>query len=165
MTKKLDHKLLSDSEKELVLSVRPKRLRRLDEDELIDLHKRIRRARNKYAKLYRRRASEQVAKDSSRSKASKQHAKVAAKAEIFEDALAKVSRRLAVVSRQRADALRDERLAAAGSSERPDVPRRARRDARGSDVNRRARTKRSVERRRVASERSAKRRSSARRGR
>lgn len=165
MTKKLDYKLLSDSEKELILSVRPKRLRRLDEDELLDLHRRVRRARNKYAKLYRRRAAEQVREDRTRSKASKKHARVAAKVEIFEDALSKVSRRLAVVARDRAEALRDERLAAAGAPARPDAPRRTPRDARSSDSNRRARTKRPIERRKVSSERSATRRSAARRGR
>ena len=87
--KKLDYKQLSDSEKELVLAAPAKNFK-LDKDELIDLHKRIRRAHNKYSKLHRRRASEQVGKNRSRAKAAKQHAQgVAAKAEIFEDTLSR----------------------------------------------------------------------------
>ncbi len=164
--KKLDHKLLSQSEKELVLAARPKKLRALDEDELIDLHKRMRRARNKYAKMYRRRAADQVKADRTRSKASKKHAKVAAKAEIFEDKLAKVSRQLAVVARQQADTLRDERLAAArGGASAPAGKRRTPRDSRKGDKNRRAREKRSIERRNVASSRSSKARKGAKAGR
>lgn len=160
--KKLDFKLLNDSEKELILAVRPKELRKLDEDELIDLHKRVRRARNKYSKLYRRRASEHVGRDRTRAKASKRSHRVAAKAEIFEDALAKVSRRLGRVARENADALREERLAAArGGSSAPDrshPPKR--KDTRG-DKNLRGRAKQPVERRSVASSRSEKRRHEA----
>jgi hypothetical protein len=164
--KKLDYKMLTDSEKELVLAARPKKLRKLDEDELIDLHQRIRRARNKYAKLYRRRAAGQVKGDRARGKAAKQHARVAAKAEIFEDKLAKVSRRLAVVSREQADALRDARLAAAAGGAGPKkAPRRTPRDTAKRDKNRRARDKRSIERRSVASSRSSKARKNAKAGR
>jgi hypothetical protein len=167
--KKLDYKLLTDSEKELVLAARPKQLRKLDEDELIDLHKRMRRARNKYAKLHRRRAAEQVKGDRARGKAAKRHARVAAKAEIFEDKLAKVSRRLAVAAREQADALRDERLAAARGTESPAAgtkgQRRRPRDARKEDANRRARDKRSIERRSVASSRATKARKNAKAGR
>lgn len=163
--KKLEHKLLSDSEKQLVLAARPKQLRKLDEDELLDLHKRMRRARNKYAKLHRRRAAEQVVADRARGKAAKRHARVAAKAEIFEDKLSKVSRRLAVVSRERADALRDERLTAARGDAPPAGQRRRPRDTRKGDANRRARDKRSIERRNVASSRATKARKNAAAGR
>lgn len=114
--KKLDYKLLNDSEKDLVLATRPKKLRKLDEDELISLHKRIRKARNKYSKLHRRRAGEQVGKDGTRSKASKKHARTAAKAEIFEDKLSKVSRQLAVVAGAHAEALRTERERSAAAA-------------------------------------------------
>jgi seryl-tRNA synthetase len=165
LVKKLDYKLLSDSEKQLVLDARPKQLRKLDEDELIDLHKRMRRARNKYAKLYRRRAAGQVGADRSRSKASKKHARVAAKAEIFEDKLSKVSRQLAVVSRERAETLRDERLAAARGEAVPSGRRRTPRDHRKGDKNGRGRDKRSIERRNVASSRAIKARKGAKAGR
>jgi hypothetical protein len=163
--KKLDHRLLTDSEKELVLAARPKKLRKLDEDQLIDLHQRVRRARNKYAKLYRRRAARLVAGDRSRAKASKKHARVAANAEVFEDELSRVSRRLAVVSRERADALRDERLGAARGTRPPQGKRRAPRDTRKGDENRRARGKRPIERRKVASSRATKARKNAKAGR
>lgn len=163
--KKLDYKMLSESEKQLVLAARPKQLRKLDEDELIELHRRIRRARNKYTKLYRRRAAEQVSGDRARGKASKQQARVAEKAEIFEDKLAKVSRRLAVVSQQQADALRDQRLAAAGGPAPKQGKRRVPRDTRPRDKNGRARDKRSIERRNVASARSTKARKNAAAGR
>lgn len=43
--KDLNFKALSKAEKELVLAARPKKLRKLDEDELLQLHKRARRAR------------------------------------------------------------------------------------------------------------------------
>ena len=164
--KKLDYKLLTDSEKQLVLAARPKKLRKLEEDELIDLHKRIRRARNKYSKLYRRRAAEQVGKNRNRSKAAKRHARVAAKAEIFEDKLSAVSRRLAAVSRAQADTLRDERLAAAqGPPAKSGGTRRTPRDTTKADKNRRSRGKRPVEQRGVASARAAKQRKGAKSGR
>lgn len=173
--KKLDYKMLNDAEKQLVLAARPKQLRKLDEDELIELHQRMRRARNKYAKLHRRRAAEQVKGDRARGKAAKKHARVAAKAEIFEDKLSKVSRRLAVVSRERAEALRDERLAAArgtGTGKKGSAAtrgakgqRRTPRDTHKGDANRRARDKRSIERRSVASSRATKARKNARAGR
>ena len=103
-------RMLNASEKELVRQSEPKRLKALDEDELLDLHARVRRARNKYSKLYRRRAAAQVEGDRSRARASKAHGRTATKAEIFEDALAEVSRTLAVVARDAAEELRAERL-------------------------------------------------------
>jgi seryl-tRNA synthetase len=163
--KKLDYRLLTDSEKDLVLAARPKKLRKLGEDELIDLHRRVRRARNKYAQLYRRRAAQQVAGDRSRAKASKKHARVAAKAEIFEDELSRVSRRLAVVSRERAEALREQRLGAARGTPPPEGRRRTPRDTRKGDKNRRSRGKRPIERRKVASSRASKARKNAKAGR
>ena len=59
MTKKLQS-MLNETEQALVREVEPKRLGKLDEDELIELHTRVRRARNKYTKLYRQRAAKQV---------------------------------------------------------------------------------------------------------
>lgn len=105
--------MLNDAELELVRSTEPDALAALDEDELLELHTRVRRARTKYTKLYRRRGAERVAADASRGRASATNAKTAAKVEIFEDILARVSRRLATVARQSAKDLRDERLEAA----------------------------------------------------
>jgi hypothetical protein len=115
--------MLNDSEQSLLRDAEGSSLDQLDEDELLDLHTRVRRARNKYTTLYRRRASMQV------QQAHAQHARTAARAEVFEDALARVSRALARSARARARALRAERLEAArgqarrrASSTRPRVP-------------------------------------------
>jgi len=85
----------------------------LDEDAVSELHDRIRRARNKYTGQYRRVASARVAETGGRGKARPANARNAARAEVFEEALNRVSRRLAVLSRQSAADLRAERLAAA----------------------------------------------------
>ncbi len=106
-------KLLNNADQELILETEKKNLDTLDEDELIALHTRVRRARNKYSKLYRRQASAQVVSDSARGAASKKNQRSAAKAEVFEEALARVSRRLSIVARASADELREARLAAA----------------------------------------------------
>jgi hypothetical protein len=105
--------MLNETEQDLLRSAEPRQLNRLDEDELADLHDRIRRARNKYSKLYRRRAGNQVASDRSRGRASAANAKAARKAEGFEDALARVSHKLAQVAAAAAEELKAERLAAA----------------------------------------------------
>jgi len=102
--------MLNETEKALLRQAETSSLALLDEDELIDLHTRVRRARNKYTTLYRRRASSQVQADTDRAKAHAQHARTAVKAETFEDALARVSRALARAARARAAALRAERL-------------------------------------------------------
>lgn len=106
-------KMLNDAEQELLRQTEPAALKRLDEDELLELHRRVRRARNKYAKLYRRRAAAQVERDASRGRASAANSRTSIKAETFEDALARVSRRLAREAWLSADRLRQERLAAA----------------------------------------------------
>ena len=105
--------MLNDTEKGLLRAAEPKALKRLDEDGLAELHDRIRRARNKYSKLYRRRAGAQVKSDRSRKQASSAHAKAARKAEGFEDALARVSSALASAAAKSAADLKAERLAAA----------------------------------------------------
>lgn len=105
--------MLNESEKELLRATGPRELKRLDEDELAALHDRIRRARNKYSKLYRRRARAQVTADQSRKRASDAHAKAARKAEGFEDALARVSQQLAKIAAAAAEELKEERLTAA----------------------------------------------------
>lgn len=115
--------MLNDTEQALVREVEPKRLAKLDEDGLIDLHTRVRRARTKYTKLYRQRAASQVKAKGRRSGASAGNAKTRAKAEIFEEVLATVSRRLAAVARQSAAELKAERIAAA-KGERKGAARR-----------------------------------------
>jgi len=105
--------MLNETEKALLRDTEPAALVGLDEDELIARHDRVRRARNKYSKLYRRRASGQVGKDATRERAHAAHARTATKAEAFEDALARVSRQLAKAASARAGELKAERLATA----------------------------------------------------
>jgi hypothetical protein len=105
--------MLNEREKALLRDAEARELDALDEDGLLALHDRIRRARNKYSKLYRRRAGDTVQRDATRAGAHAQHARTAAKAEAFEDALARVSRHLARAARASAAELKAERLAAA----------------------------------------------------
>ena len=105
--------LLSEPEVLLVRATEPAALATLDEDEVGDLLVRVRRARNKYSTNYRRQSSKRVVTKGSRGAARGSSNKTAMKAEIFEDALARVSRRLAALAKQSASDLRAERLAAA----------------------------------------------------
>jgi len=124
--------MLNETEMALLRDAEPHNLGKLDEDELLALHDRIRRARNKYSKLYRRRAGEQVQSDSARAKASSQHARTRRKAEAFEDALARVSRSLATAAKASAAALKAERLASARGEEPPAKPPRVARTGAGA---------------------------------
>ncbi|MGP4023456.1 hypothetical protein [Actinomadura sp. 3N407] len=104
---------LNEDEKALVRETGSGELADLEEDGLVDLHTRIRRARNKYSKLYRRTAGERVAEYGGRGKARTKNARNAQKAEVFEDALARVSWYLARAARRSASELKAERIAAA----------------------------------------------------
>ena len=91
-------------------------MEKLDEDDLLELHTRVRRARSKYVKLYRQTGASRVGlKGSPRSRPPGNVAN-AAKAEVFELALARVSARVDVVARAAAEELKAERLAAAAAS-------------------------------------------------
>ena len=90
----------------------------LDEDAAVELHTRIRQARNKFVGQYRRGASARVPAKGARGAARPANQRAALKAEAFEEALSRVSRRVAVLAAQSAKELRDERIAAA----RPATP-------------------------------------------
>ena len=105
--------LLTESELLLVRETEPATLALLDEDATGDLLVRVRRARNKYSTNYRRQSAKRVVAKGSRGAARGSSNKTAMKAEIFEEALARVSRRLATLARQSATDLKAERLAAA----------------------------------------------------
>ena len=161
-------RMLNDTEQALLRDCAPAKLRKLDEDALGELHARVRRARNKYSKLYRRRASERVRKDRGRAVASAAHQRSAVKAEVFEDALAQVSAQLAKVAAQTAAALRDERLGAAraakGGRSKPAVPAaRASKKARKAAGTPVAKRRTPVSKRASASSRAATRRHQAKR--
>jgi len=105
--------VLNDAERLLVAETEQARLAALDEDAAIELEGRIRRARNKYVGQYRRGASARVVEEGGRGKARPENTRAKMKAEAFEEALSRVSRRVATLARQAAAALRAERLAAA----------------------------------------------------
>ena len=116
---------LNDAERLLVAQTERAELAALDEDAAIALEARIRQARNKYVGQYRRGASARVVEHGARGQAAPQNQRAALKAEAFEEALARVSRRVAVLARQAAAELRAERLAAARAARpahRPGAP-------------------------------------------
>ena len=118
--------VLNDGERLLVAQTERAELAALDEDAAIELETRIRRARNKYAGQYRRAASARVVEHGARGTARAENKWAAMKAEAFEEALARVSRRVAALARQAAAELRAERLAAARAARHgggPEAPR------------------------------------------
>jgi hypothetical protein len=113
---------LNDAERLLVAQTERAELAALDEDAAIELEARIRRARNKYVGQYRRGASARVAEHGARGRAAPENQLAALKAEAFEEALARVSRRVAALARQSAAELRAERLAAARAAKQAHGP-------------------------------------------
>ena len=105
--------VLRGDERNLVRETEPDRMQELDEDAIVALHSRVRRARKKYQSNYRRQASAGVAEHGGRGKSRPKNTKAAQKAEIFEDALARVSGLLETLARQAAEELKVQRLAAA----------------------------------------------------
>lgn len=103
----------------LIRETEPDRMAALDEDGLVNLHKRVRRARNKYVGVYRREASAKVSKKGGRGVARPRNARNAARAEVFEDALARVSVALAEAAARTAEELKTARLATVRPGERP----------------------------------------------
>ena len=90
---------MTDAERRLVAETESASMAALDEDELLELHGRIRRARGKYVKSYRRSASAQVGTRSSRGTAYAENQRHRDKAEVFETSLARVSRQVGKVGR------------------------------------------------------------------
>jgi hypothetical protein len=114
--------VLNEAEKLLVEETSREALAALDEDAAIELETRIRRARDKYVSQYRRTASARVAEHGGRGRARPENARAAQKAEAFERARSRVSRRGAVLAAQSAAALRAERLALAREAKQRDWP-------------------------------------------
>jgi hypothetical protein len=105
--------VLNDAERLLVAETERAKLAALNEDAAIELETRVRRVRNKYVSQYRRAASAAVSEHGGRGKARPENKWALMKAEAFEEALSRVSRRVAALARQAALELRAERLAAA----------------------------------------------------
>ena len=104
---------LTPAERHLVSEADAANLATLDEDAALALQDRLRRARNKQVGLYRRGGARKVSEKGGRGKAKQQNQQAALKVEAFEDALARVSRRVAALARESAAALKAERIAAA----------------------------------------------------
>lgn len=107
---------LTAAERMLVAETEREALQRLDEDELLDLHQRVRRTRTKYVKNYRRGAGAAVAASGGRGMAYPRNQRDRDKAELFESVLARVSREVAAAARRASAELRSERIAAAKSA-------------------------------------------------
>lgn len=104
---------LTEAEQRMIVETARDALSTLDEDELLELHERIRRARTKYVKNYRRGASASVTTAGGRGMAFPRNQRDRDKAELFEDALARVSRQVATAAKRASMELRGERIAAA----------------------------------------------------
>lgn len=107
---------LNSSERLLIAETESAQLALLDEDDTALLHTRVLRARNKAQGVYRRGASGKVASKGGRGKAHAENAHARLKVEAFEEALGRVSTRLARLARESARELKDERLAAAAAA-------------------------------------------------
>jgi hypothetical protein len=116
---------LPESEWLLIKETERAALAALSEDELIELHTRIRRARGKYVKNYRRGASARVSAAGGRGKARPQNSRDRDRAEVFEDALARVSTALSTAAKRSAAELKAERLAAAQAAKAGMSPKTA----------------------------------------
>jgi hypothetical protein len=105
--------ILSDAERLLVAETDREALAALDEDGVITLHTRVRRARSKYVSQYRRAAARRVPLAGGRGHARPMGTRARQKAEVFEEALSRVSARLADLASEAAEDLRSARLALA----------------------------------------------------
>jgi hypothetical protein len=117
---------LTEKERDLIAETEPGALTGLDEDALLELHNRIRRARTKYMKLYRRQASAGVVAHGGRGFSYAKNQRDRDKAEVFELALGRVSKRVEVVAKQTAAELRAERMATARAGRGTGPPSRPR---------------------------------------
>jgi hypothetical protein len=104
---------LTDAERLFLADTEKDALSGLDEDQVLDLHARTRRMRDKYVKNYRRAAGAAVPARGGRGFSYERNQRDRGKAEIFETALARVSRRLGTLASQWAAELKRERLDAA----------------------------------------------------
>lgn len=106
---------LTDAERRFVAETSSEALSGLDEEQVLELHTRARRMRDKYVKNYRRAAGAAVTSRGGRGLSYEKNQRDRGKAEIFETALARVSRRLGTLASQSAAELKRERLEAARS--------------------------------------------------
>jgi hypothetical protein len=154
---------LTRKEQALVFETRRDQLRTLDEEALIELLARVRRARDKFVQLHRREVAGQVDEARARGVASAPPRRSASKAEIFEQSLSRVSSALARAARESAALLRADRLAASRPADRPAAATPSSQPARLDTPAPRARQREPIERKAVASARAANARRQAKR--
>jgi hypothetical protein len=142
---------MSDAELMILRETEPPGLAGLDEDELLDLHARVRRARNKHVGQYRRGAGTKVQTARARGAAHSRSQRARDKAEVFEVALARVSTALAKAARLSAAELKAERLAAARRDGTGPVPAQRPEDSQPTPTAKRAAAKSPARRKREAS--------------
>ena len=106
---------MTASERRLVAETSRDAMAGLDEEDLLALHSRIRRARSKYVSTYRRTASRTAVVRGGRGFSYPQNQRDRDKAEVFELALASVSREVGKHAARAAAELKASRLAAARS--------------------------------------------------
>jgi hypothetical protein len=148
---------LTAAEQSLMLETERPRLLEHDEAELIAVVQRVTKQRAKAVSQYRRAASARVEAKGARGKQrlGGPH-RDALKAEAWEDALARVSSRLAALARAQSRELKAERLAAArGEGRAGSPPPAARSTTSRGPAGSRARTPAPIERKRAASQKSA----------
>lgn len=119
---------MTSAEQRLVAETSREAMAALDEEELLALHSRIRRARSKYVSIYRRNARGAVVKRGGRGFSYPKNQRDRDKAEVFEAALASVSKEVGVHAARAAAELKAARLAAArsgSSGPKSPVPRAA----------------------------------------
>lgn len=110
------YRSLSEAELAVARATDRTALAAMSEEELEELHLRVRRLRDKSVSQYRRGAAARVAEAGARGAARSRNRRAAERAEVFERALARVSAALAKAARQSAAQLRAERLAAAAEA-------------------------------------------------
>ena len=142
---------MTDAELMILRETEPPELAGLDEDALLDLHTRVRRARNKHVGQYRRGAGTKVQTARSRGAAYSRSQRARDKAEVFEVALARVSTALAKAARRSAAELKAERLAAARSDGTGPAPAQRPEDSQPPPTAKRAAAKSPARRKREAS--------------
>jgi len=114
-----DVALFSANDQKLLVSTEPAQLAKMSQDELGDTLLLVRRARNKYTGLHRKKAGSTVAKSGARGAAEGQNLRTVRQAEVFEEALARVSAALATAARKSSAALKTDRIAMAKAAPSP----------------------------------------------
>lgn len=123
---------MTEAEQRLVAETSREAMAGLDEEELLDLQARIRRARSKYVTMYRRNAAGAVVKRGGRGFSYPKNQRDRDKAEVFESALAAVSKQVGAHAARAAAELKASRLAAARP--RSSGPRTAAATARATEA-------------------------------